>query len=1088
MYLRVGIGVLFMTCHTLAPAATWVGTTGDWFTPGNWSTGSVPTAADDAVIDTRSAVPPVILSPGATARGLFVGGYLDPMTQSAISGQGTLSIAQGGQLDNLTGDNVLIGVGNGSQGSLSVTGSGSRWTTSGIAMVGVSGGTGDVSVQEGALVQHGALFVGASLSDVLGLPVANGTGPSQGTYTVANGGQLSSAFFIDIGVGRNTQGILRVTGNGSAASSDGSIYVGALGGTGHLDVLAGASLATGVHGPYPFSVIGGGGPSNMGTGPAINGGVGSALISGAGSSWKNSASLYVGGFIDPNNGTLYPGTGSITVSDGATMTSVGGLSNGLPDAVGFGTGAVGRVLVTGANSRWNAGENLVVGFAGGDGTLTIEQAGALEVRGILGVGVGIASLGQGGTGRLTVQGGGTLLSNSAATTNAGAVIGGGDSTGQALVTGAGSRWTINGQLFLGGEPLLGVTPGRGSLTVADTGIVQATSGFVLAPESGSTAQLNIGAAPGAPAAAPGELSTPTIAFGAGTGSLHFNHTGTDYRFSPSISGPGSLQQLAGTTVLSGNSTYTGTTTVSGGTLAVSGTLGNTAVTVNGTGRLAGTGAMAGPVAVQAGGTIAPGNSIGTLTLNNDFRLAAGAVYQAELASTGEADHLDVSGAAVIENGAILDLVKTDASPYRLGTRYTLLTARNGIQGGNLTLAGASALPFIELSPLYDATHLYLDVRRSQLGFAQVGLTPNARAVGGAIEQLSPDHAVYQAIAFLPTVDAARTAFARLSGELHASLTSAMFEDLRVPRAAILDRLRERQQGPADPRAMTPPAGAASVAADPDERAPASAGWGYVFGDFGRLGGHDTATVERTMTGFIVGADTAIAEPARIGLAAGYTKSWVDLRAQPSSGTIEQVFGSLYGTATFDPLRLRAGILASRAHFSTARTVDITALQEREQASYAGNALQAFGELAWPLAYRGWHMEPFLGGMVMHAHTDGFTESGGAAALTGQSRSSDIQTSTVGMRWLVPGGAWTLRGLLGWQHAYGDVTPSAALRFGAASNPFTVTGTPIARNSLLAELGIEWLLSKHISGGLFGSASYAGDAHAYAVAGRLKIGF
>jgi len=47
--------------------------------------------------------------------------------------------------------------------------------------------------------------------------------------------------------------------------------------------------------------------------------------------------------------------------------------------------------------------------------------------------------------------------------------------------------------------------------------------------------LNIGAAPGSAPVAPGTLSTPTVLFSDGTGTLNFNHTATNYVFAPAIS-------------------------------------------------------------------------------------------------------------------------------------------------------------------------------------------------------------------------------------------------------------------------------------------------------------------------------------------------------------------------------------------------------------------------------------------------------------------------------------------------------------------------------------------------------------------------
>ena len=192
----------------------------------------------------------------------------------------------------------------------------------------------------------------------------------------------------------------------------------------------------------------------------------------------------------------------------------------------------------------------------------------------VGVGVGIDQY-LGGIGALNVLNGGTL------NTNVGGFIGAGDATGIATVSGAGSTWIINGPLFVGGAPDLQLGPGTGTVNIADGGIVRATGGVTLAPEAGSLGTLNIGAAPGSPPVAPGTLDSPTVTFGDGTGAINFNHTATDYVFAPAISGPGAVNQLAGTTVLTAANTYTDATTISGGTLVVNGSLGDTSVTVSG---------------------------------------------------------------------------------------------------------------------------------------------------------------------------------------------------------------------------------------------------------------------------------------------------------------------------------------------------------------------------------------------------------------------------------------------------------------------------------------------------------------------------
>ena len=87
-----------------------------------------------------------------------------------------------------------------------------------------------------------------------------------------------------------------------------------------------------------------------------------------------------------------------------------------------------------------------------------------------------------------------------------------------------------------------------------------------------------------------------------------------------IFGSGSLtENNSGSVTLSAVNSYTGLTRVTTGTLLVNGTLGAIRVTVSG-GTLGGNGVINGTVTVQPGGRLAPGNSIGVLTISNSLAL------------------------------------------------------------------------------------------------------------------------------------------------------------------------------------------------------------------------------------------------------------------------------------------------------------------------------------------------------------------------------------------------------------------------------------------------------------------------------------
>ena len=89
--------------------------------------------------------------------------------------------------------------------------------------------------------------------------------------------------------------------------------------------------------------------------------------------------------------------------------------------------------------------------------------------------------------------------------------------------------------------------------------------------------------------------------------------------------------------------------MTGGTLAVNGSI-TSNVTVGAAGTLGGNGTIGGNV--TNAGTLAPGNSIGTLTINGNFVQAAGSTYQVEANAAGQADRINVSGTATIQGGTV----------------------------------------------------------------------------------------------------------------------------------------------------------------------------------------------------------------------------------------------------------------------------------------------------------------------------------------------------------------------------------------------------------------------------------------------------
>jgi autotransporter-associated beta strand protein len=113
-----------------------------------------------------------------------------------------------------------------------------------------------------------------------------------------------------------------------------------------------------------------------------------------------------------------------------------------------------------------------------------------------------------------------------------------------------------------------------------------------------------------------------------------------------------LMRGTGTWVLGGANTYSGTTTVSSGTLLVNGQIGAGNVSVLTGGTLGGNGTLGGAVTVAAGGAIAPGNGLGTFTINNTLALAPGSFTSVTIDKTTAASS-QVAGLSSLTYGGTL---------------------------------------------------------------------------------------------------------------------------------------------------------------------------------------------------------------------------------------------------------------------------------------------------------------------------------------------------------------------------------------------------------------------------------------------------
>lgn len=500
-------------------------------------------------------------------------------------------------------------------------------------------------------------------------------------------------------------------------------------------------------------------------------------------------------------------------------------------------------------------------------------------------------------------------------------------------------------------------------------------------------------------------------------------------WSNDIYGDGGLtKQGTGTLELTGDNSYTGDTVIEGGELIVNGVLSASTVTVSDGGALGGAGMIAG-LNLSSGGTLAVGNSIGTLVVAGDATLDSGSTMEVEVDDAGNADLLYATGSVEIDGGDVV--VEAESGDYDWKTDYVIVIGEDGVTGAFDSLTTNFA--FLDGSLGYSDSAVTLTLTRNdEIAFADYAQTANQRAVANAVAKLDDGNDVYDALMTASVAEVA-PAYDSLSGSFYPGLDSLLM-------STALDFGTVMQ----------------------DHSSDASGAWASVYGRRTELSGDsDIADLDGSMHGIMFGYNAVSENDWRFQVAGNVLTGSAD-GAHGEDADLQNYGVGLLAERIWSANRLQFGGNVSFGNVDATRNVDFSSLNDRLKGDYDTTTTVVFAEFQRELATEAGIFAPFAGLSYVHMDADGFSETGGASALTASSATRDGVFSTLGLRWSHQLGEAArpvaLSGALAWQHALS--LDNATRNMTLAGAAFTATGQTLAEDSLKVDLGVSYQVSKN----------------------------
>jgi len=388
-----------------------------------------------------------------------------------------------------------------------------------------------------------------------------------------------------------------------------------------------------------------------------------------------------------------------------------------------------------------------------------------------------------------------------------------------------------------------------------------------------------------------------------------------------------------------------------------------------------------------GGTLNPGNSIGTINIAGDLTFDEYGTFEVEVDDSGAADLANVSGAANLDGtirGVALERISRD-NPFSA----TVIDAPDdGLNGEFANVTGNTLFLKFDAEPItydYDAGDVILHV--TPLSYGTYARTDNERSIGLAFDDLvntgGDTGDMDTVISFFDDLNPGEEAAA------NAALDQMMPQDaLGLPEVtrnmmnqysgSVLDHMgavRGSKQyamlsgsryllASADNSLTAPP--------EVDKWLPYAKGLG-TWGD--RDGADDIVGYNYNTYGIMGGVDKLVSEDTLLGFGIGGSKTKVDYDQQGTSADIDSMLLSLYGSYFKDDWHVDLTLGYSHNSYDSQRGIHFDSIDREAKSDHQGNAYNIAMEFGNNFGGTSMLLEPVVGIGYTSVQQGSYTEKG-----------------------------------------------------------------------------------------------------------------